>query len=169
MIAKSAAKKAAKKVSVGAPSQAPKKRGRPPKKQAVEVSAEVVASPDTPVPAAAAPTASTCDGPRTIEGILYFGEKDLLRYELQQTKFINSIQAYRIRKEEKGQFERDAAQRLKMFEVEIADLKALSSQEEAALVAMQDELQKAYGLNLKEISYDDKTGRIMLHGESVAR
>ena len=120
---------------------------------------------------AARPNRTECvadgSGPQIIDGFLFFGEKDLLRYELMQHKVINALQALGLKKREMEQAKVDYEQRQRMFQLEIADLASIGKTQESALRESQKSLEETYNLDLSTVTYDDVTGKIMFLGEPV--
>lgn len=103
------------------------------------------------------------------EGHLCFAREDLMRYELAQARLLNSMQAIRLKKYEIEDKRREMTQALQRMGTEVTGLRVTLKQHEEELRMLQDELGKAYGVDLSKVSYDDVTGRITLDGEPVLR
>lgn len=107
-------------------------------------------------------------GPVTVDGCVHLSESDLLRYELLQARVIQGYQVLQIKKSEIDRLKREAEERIRVLNVEILNTTSETKSQEEELRSFQAELAKKYGLDPKEISYDDKTGKIFLKGEPVS-
>lgn len=103
------------------------------------------------------------DGPDRDEmGGISFSTTDLLRLELSQYKVTAAGQAARLKKIDLVEFERQVEAKRKVMSDELTELVAEANKLHVKLQNLQHDIQIAYKLDLKKISYDDATGKITI-------
>jgi hypothetical protein len=106
-------------------------------------------------------------GPVIVDGLVHFSPYDLARFELVQHKVANMRQALLLKRSEQLTLQHGyevTSRKLREEEVQIEALLRVKEQEWKQL---RDELQGLYKLNFDELTYDDTTGLLKVHGELV--
>lgn len=104
-------------------------------------------------------------GPDMRDGLLHFSKEDLMVYELAQYKVANASQSIRLKMAEIENVKRAMSEKINTLSQDIADLTKYVEEEKNKLKALQEEIEKVYNVDMKEITYDDVTGRIYRIGE----
>lgn len=104
-------------------------------------------------------------GPVFVDGLLYFSPYDLARYQLAEHKLANCLQGVRLKRFELAEETVRHNTAVKVMQYDINSLTAEAANLQNALTALRDDLQVHYPIRFDEISYDDVTGRITIHGK----
>jgi hypothetical protein len=106
-------------------------------------------------------------GPIIIDGQLYFNPLDLARFELAQHKVANMRQAIAIKRGEQINLQHGYEVTSRRLREEEAQIEALLRVKEKEWKDLRDELQETYKVNFDDLTYDDVTGLLKVHGEPV--
>lgn len=106
-------------------------------------------------------------GPMIIEGYLHFSPYDLARLELAQAKLVNATQADKLKRAEGDQARRVYEDTIRKLNEELAFILAAGKVAESELGALQKEFEASYKLDFTQVTYDDKTGKILVLGSPV--
>lgn len=116
--------------------------------------------PSPVIPSTIDPTVATLVGPLQVDDHMHFSPPDLHRYELAQYKQGHFTQAIALLRAKAEKVKREADEEVARISAEIHQTIKESNDAQAEFVKLQNEVQEVYGINLKEVTYDDKTGRI---------
>lgn len=106
-------------------------------------------------------------GPIIVDGFLHFSPLDLARYELAQAKVLNALQSIGLKRSELETARRQFEDRSRAISAELEQIVAISRKNESELMGLQSELQTTYGLDFKQVAYDDVSGKITVLGSPV--
>lgn len=100
------------------------------------------------------------DGPEYRDGTMYLSDRDLATYELARTRYESTLitlenLGHRVDKER-----RDANERINALKNDQLAQVKLSERLRADLVQIKDAVEAKYSVDLLNVSYDDKTGKI---------
>jgi len=129
------------------------------KKRATKKSAPVQVASERPL----------IEGPEYRDGLMYLSDRDLATYELARTRYESTLitmenLGHRVEKER-----RDANERINALKNDqLAQVKA-SEKLRAELLLIKDAVQEKYGVDLLNVSYDDKTGKIFENQSAVLK
>ena len=93
-------------------------------------------------------------------GGLHFSRQDLRELELSQLRVSSAQQAVELRKFGVDKFVREAQERMRGMEAEVKVSAEDLSEKMRDLYSLYKEIEEAYGISMKEITYDSLTGRI---------
>jgi hypothetical protein len=113
------------------------------------------------------PSTRIASGPVYVDGYMHFNQMDMLRYECAQLRVVNALQGIGLKKAEAEKAKREAEERQRLYQIEVADLASLAKKHEKELLALQEELASVYSVDFSQVTYDDVTGRISVLGEPV--
>ena len=120
--------------------------------------------PTEPAHEVQAPRAYPLKGPESRgDGSVYLAREDLLLIELRQSKTMAALQAIALRRNATEKMIQRHEQERHSAHVEALALVEHGKAEEAKVAVMWTELQAVYGLDFTQVSYDDETGKIIVH------
>jgi hypothetical protein len=129
------------------------------KRATKKVATQVLASTERPL----------IEGPEYRDNLMYLSDRDLATYELARTRYESTLitmenLGHRVEKER-----RDANERINALKNDqLAQVKA-SEKLRAELLLIKDAVQEKYGVDLLNVSYDDKTGKIFENQSAVLK
>jgi hypothetical protein len=106
-------------------------------------------------------------GPLVVDGELYFSPLDLARYELAQYKVANTVHSLNLHRAQIDRIQRKAEEDVRNINMQIVQLQSTLKSQEQELVAMQKDLAALYGIEMSAITYDDKTGRLLVEDDPI--
>jgi len=121
---------------------------------------KVAAAPPAPQPTNGA-------GPVVIDGMLHFSPYDFARFELVQHKVANLRQGIALKRSEQITLQHGYEVTMRKLREEEVQIEALLRVREQEWKQLRDELQVLYKLNFDDLTYDDITGLLKVHGELV--
>lgn len=109
------------------------------------------------------------DGPEYRDGTMYLSDRDLATYELARTRYESTLLAmenlgHRVEKER-----REANERINALKNDQLTQVKLSEKLRADLIQIKDAVESKYGVDLLNVSYDDKTGKIFENQTAISR
>lgn len=107
------------------------------------------------------------DGPQYRDGMMYLSERDLATYELARTRYEAAIVtmenlAHRVEKER-----REANERINALKNDQLTQARASERLRADLMLIKGAVEEKYGVDLLNVSYDDRTGKIFENQAAV--
>lgn len=120
-------------------------------------------------PSHAASERPLIEGPEYRDNLMYLSDRDLATYELARTRYEATLitmenLGHRVEKER-----REANERINALKNDQLAQVKLSEKLRADLVLIKDAVQEKYGVDLLNVSYDDKTGKIFENQSAVLK
>lgn len=120
-------------------------------------------------PSHAASERPLIEGPEYRDNLMYLSDRDLATYELARTRYEATLitmenLGHRVDRERREANERIIA----LKNDQLAQVK-LSEKLRADLLLIKDAVQEKYGVDLLNVSYDDKTGKIFENQSAVLK
>lgn len=102
------------------------------------------------------------EGPKIVEGLMFFARMDLVQMENHQLRAENALKELNLKEARLQKFISDAKDNIRKLEEDINETKKNMQEKAQSLRSFQDKIQRSYAIDLKSISYDEITGRIIV-------
>jgi hypothetical protein len=120
---------------------------------------------------AKAPAAGTSsplvEGPRYVEGTMHFSPNDLVRYDLYRTRVEHALQQITINRSEAEAVKRRAEEDIRRIQSHSHQLMNEAKVREEEFKAFQSAIGETYSLDMKQVSYDDRSGKLYLNAQEI--
>lgn len=115
----------------------------------------------------AEPTTTGITGPVFVEGFMHFSDLDLHKLELAQARLLTAQQAIGLKHAEIERLRHEYEDKIRKIKEEVVQIANTQREAEVFLRSVHHDLEVVYKIPLKEITYNDQNGRILLQGEPV--